>query len=418
MRDSVRPAMISLYGISIVSANVSRHHYKTGFYVLASVVAAMLLLGTVILYATFERDPSYVVGRVIDRLSPEPSGSTLVFLPQYYYEDMDVLRYTYEASVRTLDDFYAWKDGPVLEQYRTRPTIHQVPHDYDAVYSEQRDGYTLSRFTMPTFYPDDIIFYKLEPAYETDAGHKDAAVLVIPGSGNQGVRDVLGEPSDISKYYYQDEMAKRLVLEGYDVYTLELHGYGEREIDMGGACGNESNYHRLTGCSASLLNNRLKSYGNSLTDIQTDEVTQVLAHMVYDQGVDRIAVVGLSLGAGHAASQAIINPDAVDAVVMASGLGSLADAPVTAQSEGRGQLVCCDTSDPIATIAPKPMYVSFGTGEIGIFKWEADTNTTGNFLGQVYSLHGAEGNFYYKVHDGIHGYHVESVIDFLSRHMG
>ena len=98
----------------------------------------------------------------------------------------------------------------------------------------------LSKFTMHTFYPDDIIFYKLTPSITSDQQSARGAVLVIPGSGNQGARDVLGEPSHLSSYYYQEEIARHLVMEGYTVYTIELHGYAERELDIGQACNSES----------------------------------------------------------------------------------------------------------------------------------------------------------------------------------
>ena len=392
--------------------------YRAGFYVLVVIVAIMLFSGIFIL-VSFDKSLSYVLDRALYRLFSVPAESdAVVFLPQYYYEDLDVLPHTYHRHVKTLDDFHEWKSGPVLEGYMTRPTVHQVPHNYTTVFSEERDGYVLSKFTMHTFYPDDIIFYKLTPSITSDQQSARGAVLVIPGSGNQGAHDVLGEPSHLSSYYYQEEIARHLVMEGYIVYTIELHGYGERELDIGQACNRKSEYQRLLLCSAVLLENRLAMYGVSLFDIQADEITQVLAHMVYDEQAEEIAVVGLSLGAGHAASQAIINSDVVDAVVVASGVTSHVNSPISHQATGRGQFLCCDTNDGAATIAPKPMYVSFGKNEIGSFWWEANTNHTGNFLRDVYRLHDAEKNLYYYVHDGEHEYRVDTVIDFLGTHIG
>ena len=391
--------------------------YRAGFYVLAAIVAIMLFSGIFIL-SSFDKTPSYVLNRVLYVLFSVPADQDVaVFLPSYYYEDLDVLPHTYHRHVKTLDDFHEWKSGPVLEDYRARPTVHQVPHNYTMVFSEERDGYVLSKFTMHTFYPDDIIFYKLTPSITSDQQSARGAVLVIPGSGNQGARDVLGEPSSVSLYYYQGEIARRLVMEGYTVYTIELHGYGERELDAGSACKNRTEYEHLV-CSTTQLESRLAMYGISLSAIQTDEITQVLAHIVYDERAGDIAVVGLSLGAWHAASQAIINSDVVDAVAIASGVISHANSPISEETIGRGQFLCCDTNDGVATIAPKPMYVSFGKNEIGSLWLEANTNHTGNFLRDVYRLHDAEKNLYYYVHDGEHEYHVDTVIDFLGTHIG
>ena len=389
--------------------------YRIGFYALAATVTLLLSIAAITYYA-FDRDSSYIFGRIIDATLSEPARlDSIVFLPEYYYDDRDILVHTYAKHVNTIEDFDAWKKGPVLEELRKRPTIHQVPHNYTMVSSEPREGYTMSRFTMKTFYPDDIIFYKLTPTAGTP--DKSSSVLVIPGSGHQGVRDLLGEPSALSKYYYQDEMAKRLVLEGYDVYTIELHGYGEREFDVGSACDNASSLERLTFCSAKKLNGSLVPYGIKLATIQTDEITQVLAHMVYDDGATDIAVVGLSLGAAHAVRQAIINSDVVDVAVVASGVRSLANGPISYDGT-LGKLLCCDSIDAVATLAPKPIYVSFGRNEGGITGWEASTNYTGNFLKSVYEMHGAADNFYYYVHDGIHEYHTESVIEFIGMHIG
>ena len=379
-----------------------------------SVFVIIMVSWMLFLLSTFDKPPEYLVDRLLYITLGTPNTNT--FLPSYYYEDLDVLPYIYSNHVKTLEDFYKWKSGPVLEEYRKRPTLHQVYHDnITRIFNEERDGYTLSKYTMPTSYPDDVIFYRLTPYSNlTDGG---SAVLVIPGSGNQGALDVLGEPSSLSLYYYQSEIAKRLVLEGYVVYTIELHGYGEREFDVGQACDNVPDNERRLICSADQMMNRLAMYDISLYDIQTDEITQVLAHIIHNDGMEKVAVVGLSLGGVHAISQAVINSDAITAVVTASGLASHANSPISRDLAGNGQFVCCDTTDAAATISPKPMYVSFGREEVGTFGWEASTNHTGDFLRGVYALHNAEENFHYHVHEGSHGYHVESVIDFLELHL-
>lgn len=52
-----------------------------------------------------------------------------------------------------------------------------------------------------------------------------------------------------------------------------------------------------------------------------------------------------------------------------------------------------------------------------MFGWEANTNHTGDFLRGVHALHNAVENFHYHIHEGPHGHHVESVIDFLGLHL-
>ena len=64
------------------------------------------------------------------------------------------------------------------------------------------------------------------------------------------------------------------------------------------------------------------------------------------------------------------------------------------------------------------MYVSFGKQETTAFRWEVESGYTGSFLADVYLLHNASENFYYIVHNGTHEYHTDSVLDFLSTHLG
>ena len=87
------------------------------------VPAALLVL------STFDKSPDYIIDRLLWRMSDTSEPNPLVFLPQYYYEDLDALPHTYNKNVETLEDFHEWKHGPVIDEYRVRPTIHQVPHD-------------------------------------------------------------------------------------------------------------------------------------------------------------------------------------------------------------------------------------------------------------------------------------------------
>ena len=88
---------------------------------MAAIVAIMLFSGIFIL-VSFDKSLSYVLDRALYRLFSVPAESdAVVFLPSYYYEDLDVLPYTYHRHVKTLDDFHEWKSGPVLEDYEQDP---------------------------------------------------------------------------------------------------------------------------------------------------------------------------------------------------------------------------------------------------------------------------------------------------------
>ena len=389
--------------------------YKQGFWALAGI----LILGAISLAAVlqvYDKTPLDVLYR-LDFVTDPNLADHHAWLPEYYTADIEIAPYSYSRNVKTLDDFYEWRDEPggVLAGYQDRPSIHDIPkYTAELVESKATAGYTLNKFIMPAFFdPETIIFYELLP----DTGAETYnAVLLIPGSGHQGALDVLGEPGPWAGYYYHDGIAKRLVDEGYAVYVVELRGYGERAIDVGMACNTKGN---PTTCSSVAVENKLLTFGIEMNDLRIDEITQILAHAESKPYIDRIAVAGLSLGAGLATSQAIINGDVVDAAVMASGIGTVLYSPLNMEAGASYyQASCCDTLDQTATIASMPMYVSYGKQESAGFRWNAESGFTNEFLGGVYELHGKPDNFYYFVHDGGHEYHVPSVLDFLDRHVG
>ena len=73
--------------------------------------------------------------------------------------------------------------------------------------------------------------------------------------------------------------------------------------------------------------------------------------------------------------------------------------------------------DKLITIAPMPLYVSFGTKEGTLYGWEASTGYTGDVLTGAYKLHNMSENFTYHLHNGAHEYHMPSVINFLAKHL-
>ena len=395
-----------------MSTHSQKINYKKGFWIIFAIFSITIILALVILQE-FDKSPTYIFSRVFDT-TQDFYPARAVDIPEYYYADVDILQHAYSKHVKTLDDFYIWKNGSILDQYSLYPTTHEVSSVATLIDSKNRTGYTLNKYIMPSLNPDIIIFYEMIP---NDNNKIHNAIFVIPGSGNQGARDVLGEPSPISEYYYHDNIGQHLVKEGYVVYTMELRGYGERVIDVGSACDFKPVFDRLIICEGLALRYVISLYGKSIDTFHNNDLTQVLAYIDSREYIDKIAVSGLSLGAALAIDQTIINNDIIRAVVIASGPGSIVNFPTSATAASDNIFLCCDNTDLIATIAPKPMYVSFGQKETGLFGWEAQTGYTGNFLNDVYELHDAKNNFYYHVHDSTHAYHIPTVIDFLSNHM-
>lgn len=388
--------------------------YKKGFWTLAGILVFGMLSTAAVLYV-YDKNPLNVMYRVV--LGPEPNAADhYVWLPDHYTADLEnPPPHSYNRNVKTLDDFYEWRDEQdgVLAKYQVRPGVHNITeHTAELVESKTAAGYTTNKFIMPALFdPETIIFYELLP--DTGASTYNA-VLVVPGSDHPGALDVLGESGPREDHYYQDGIAKRLVEEGYAVYVIELRGYGERAMDVGTVCKDTVN---PTGCSSVVTEYKLLTFGIDMNDLRTDEITQVLAYAESRPYIGRIAVAGLSLGASLAANQAIINRNVVDAAVMASGTGTVLYSPLGTHPV-YAQALCCDTLDQVATAAPMPMYISFGKHETVLFRWHAESGFVNEFLTGVYELHGKPNNFDYLAHDGGHEYHIPSVLDFLNRHVG
>ena len=395
-----------------MSTHSQKINYKQGFWFIFAILSITIISAFVILQE-FDKSLTYIFSRVFDA-TDYFYPARAVSIPEYYYTDVDILAHAYKKHVKTLDDFYIWKNGSILDKYSSYPTTHEMSSVATLIDTKNRTGYTLNKYIMSSLNPDIIIFYEMIP---DDNKKIHNAIFVIPGSGNQGARDVLGEPSPFSEHYYHDNIGQHLVKEGYVVYTMELRGYGERVIDVGSACDLRPVFDTLITCEGLALRNAISLYGKSIDTFHNNDLTQVLAYIDSREYIDKIAVSGLSLGADLAIDQTIINNDIISAVVLASGTGSLVNFPTYAEFAGYSSLLCCDRTDIIATISPKPMYVSFGQKEVGLLGWEAQTGYRGNFLNDVYALHDAKNNFYYHVHDFEHAYHIPTVIDFLSNHM-
>lgn len=355
------------------------------------------------------------VGGVLSMLFGGDREDRFEWLPESYMDAVSpqIVQYHYQTGM-TLAEFEEQMDmsGGIMDMYSDRPSASSgtVPIDVELLDTMHRSGYTIKKYAMPSVFDSESVpFYELLPD-DRDAGTQLGTVLVIPGSGNQGALDVLGEPGPYERWYYHDSIAQVLVDSGYAVYTTELRGYGERAVDAGSECDK----HPDLRCSTIAFEAKLHALGLDMNDIRTDEITQVLAWVESREYTGKIAVAGLSLGALLAAGQAIINGDILEAVVLASGPVTALHSPVLDISNTVPVLPCCDTTDQIAAIAPIPLYVSFGLSDsVGMFRWEAQNGYSNRLLSDVYKLHGVPERFTYIKHEGGHEYRPESVLDFL-----
>ena len=221
----------------------------------------------------------------------------------------------------------------------------------------------------------------------------------------------MGVPSEYSYAYYHGEIGARLARAGYAVYAPELTGWGERQVDVGSACAGRG--ANPTTCSFNVLSASLAMYGISTDAIHINESAKTISYALSRH--DRVAVAGLSNGCGAAGRAALANPGEVGAVVLASCVGRTHEWPMGSSISGSGQNLRAEPVDSVRALAPTPLYLSYGSLELGLYLYEVMHGDVGRMVAEAYELAGAPERLDYVIHDGGHEYDFETVVAFLDR---
>lgn len=345
----------------------------------------------------------------------EPEEFVPPDIPDIYRENL--LTMSAERNVRNVDDFEPWRKGllnKAKELLKITDDLVTVNHVPSLIESKEFEEYIREKYVVEAYDGDEIIYYKLFPKrFESPL----PGVLAVPGSG-KGVVGVIGEHND-----YQQNIGVELVKSGYIVYAIENRGWGMRSIDVG----------TLDRSSPKVLDGVLLLYGNkTLAHYYITDTLQILNYMKNDDDVGKIAVVGCSLGGGISYWITALDED-VDAVVIASGLYRKSELKIPAslsQFIVPGCLQYFDWPDIAATIAPRPMYISYGSLDIPCYRYEALNQISFTYIKRVYELLDAQENITFIVHNAItltppeypetpgHTYHLPSLLDFLDRAIG
>ena len=335
-------------------------------------------------------------------------------IPDFYEEN--ILLLNFEKNVKDKEDFVEWKSliyKKFIEIYDfkniDKPTLKNVKVES----TKNIDSNILTKFSAKAFDGDEIIFYELKPNYQFESLQ---TVFIIPGSGNQGAADVLGLDTKYKDYFYHKNIGQKLVNEGYVVYVIENRGWGERTIDAGLHCDEPNVY-----CSGNVLSRHLSNSGKDLFSLQISDSLQVFDFIKNKKYVDsdNIAVMGLSLGGGIVQGMGIIQSD-IKSIVIASGLVSYDKAGGTGITPG--MLEFFDFPDLVASLAPKPIYLSWGEYEKSNFRFEVETSYSVNIVKKAYSIMNAEQNIVVIFHNDEfnqgHTFDVNSIIRFLNDTLG
>ena len=259
---------------------------------------------------------------------------------------------------------------------------------------------------------DIIFFYELLP-------HKikenNPALFIVPGSGNQGARDVIDVPSEFSKYYYQQGIGHKIANEGYIVYVIENRGWGERTIDAGTLCKESDVFD-----SGEILERQLKNLGYDLINLQIIDTLQIFKSIKSnnDINLDNMFMLGITHGGKIALRSSLFLPE-LKGVMIASSLFSTEHFGTKGNGYTHGLLKYFDNPDLAATISPKPLYLSWGLNENFPHSLEAKTSHSANLIKKAYSLFGLEKNLVTIVHNQTinsgHTVDESSILDFLRK---
>jgi dienelactone hydrolase len=306
-------------------------------------------------------------------------------------------------QIQTAEQFREWQSNLVAEAERLL-TVDWCCHEQQAIYEEEAReiGYAQQRGVLQS--PDDemdIVFYRLVPSGAELAGKgRNPAVLVIPGSG-------IGVAGTLAGGDYQSAIAAKLARAGYIVYAVENLGWGERAIDPG------TQFYFTPSDSLGINSIML---GRPLAARYVSDARRVLSVMLQDALVDprNIGVVGCSLGGRIAMFVSLLEPDAIHATVVASGLRAEPDNPAPGQFIIPGMLMRFDSVDAAAAIAPRPLLLTYGA-EDEHYGDEYENSTSFNRLMPAWEVMGQAENLQQVLHPLGHTYDVGATIDFFDR---
>ena len=307
-------------------------------------------------------------------------------IPTLYKKDS--LQLSFDKHVKQKEDFDKWKQTVIskFQEIHKIPTLSSIRlFPTEKIFTKKRENYVVTKYSTKAQDEDLIFFYELLP-------HKikenNPTLFIVPGSGNQGARDVIDMPSELSKYYYQQGIGHKIANEGYIVYVIENRGWGERTIDAGTLCKESDVFD-----SGEILERQLKNLGYDLINLQIIDTLQIFKSIKSnsDINLDNMFMLGITHGGKIALRSSLFLPELKGAMI-ASSLFSTEHFGTKGNGYTHGLLKYFDNPDLAATISPKPLYLSWGLNESFPHGLEAKTSHSANLIKKAYSLFGLEKN--------------------------
>ena len=334
-------------------------------------------------------------------------------IPALYKKDS--LQLSFDKHVKQKEDFDKWKQT-VISKFQD---IHKIPtlssirlFPIEKIFTKKRENYVVTKYSTKAQDGDLIFFYELLP-------HKikenNPTLFIVPGSGNQGARDVIDMPSKFSKYYYQQGIGDKIANEGYIVYVIENRGWGERTIDAGTLCKESDVFG-----SGEILERQLKNLGYDLINLQIIDTLQIFKSIqpISYVNLDNMFILGITHGGKIALRSSLFLPELKGAMI-ASSLFSTEYFGTKGNGYTHGLLKYFDNPDLAATISPKPLYLSWGLNENFPHGSEARTSYSANLIRKAYSIFDLEKNLTTITHNQTinsgHTVDESSILNFLRK---
>ena len=334
-------------------------------------------------------------------------------IPALYKKDS--LQLSFDKHVKQKGDFNKWKQTVIskFQEIHKIPTLSSIRlFPTEKIFTKKRENYVVTKYSAKAHDGDLIFFYELLP-------HKikenNPTLFIVPGSGNQGARDVIDMPSEFSKYYYQQGIGDKIANEGYIVYVIENRGWGERTIDAGTLCKESDVFG-----SGEVLERQIKNLGFDLINLQIIDTLQIFKFIesVNHVNSDNMFIMGITHGGKIALRSSLLLPK-LKGVMIASSLFSTEHFGTVGNGYTHGILKYFDNPDLAATISPKPLYLSWGLNENSPHGLEARTLYSANLIKKSYSLFGLEKNLTTITHNQTinYGHTVDelSILNFLRK---
>lgn len=345
----------------------------------------------------------------------------------------------YVFNAESAADFQKWKDdlrkaiaekmglSVIAELAETVSTVKSYPGVRE-LESVQEKGYLRKKVIMETLPRAYMPFYILIPD-GSETGRKHAAMMAFHGHGanKDTVAGVItgNEVKMRLRKTPQECYGREFVKRGYVVFCPDLPGFGER-LEPLAAEGIAFAPHAMQSPLDSSCKNlalTCQALGFSLTGLMLWDMQRLLDYAETLEFVDRkrIGCAGFS-GGGQAAMWLAAMDDRINLAVISGYLHSYYE------SMFHSHLCCCnyfpglwelaDISDICSLIAPRPLYLENGSGDVengprGI----AGPVEQAEQIRHAYTVFHAEENLKHAVLEGRHAWY-GSCYDFVRYKMG